>query len=88
MTGPKPRAKVGRALWVELEVPRTDAQRARRVLVDDDGTIAAFLDWQSFTHTFPIRTLIVCREDTNPDTRSDHERAVRAWLRSREIPGL
>jgi hypothetical protein len=84
----KPRAKVGRALWVELEVPRTDSQRARRVLVDDDGTIAAFLDWQASTHTFPIRTLMVAPGIWIGVFDASAERAVRAWLRLRDIPGV
>jgi len=83
----KPHAKVGRAIWVELEVPRTDSQRAQRVLVDDDGTIGSFLDWQSTTHTFPIWTVTVGPGIWVGAFYMRDELAVRKWLRDHEVPG-
>jgi len=88
MAKPKPRANIGRALWVELEVPRTDSQRARRVLVEDDGTIAAFLDWQTTTHTFPIWTVTVGPGLWVGAFAASDERSVREWLREHKVPSL
>jgi hypothetical protein len=70
---------------VELRVLRTDAQRSEKVLVDDDGTIGAFLKWQSDSGRLPYRTIVVGPGLYVAVFMADDAATVRAWLADRGL---
>lgn len=83
----RPNLELTETLLVELAVARTSEQVRRHTYLDDDGTIKAFLEWQSEVGVFPVAGY----GSIGPGFyrclfRVEDAPAVRAWFKERGLP--
>lgn len=83
MTMVRPNIDWSFPLYVVIEAPRTEEQKQNRVYVDDDGTIAAFLEWQRERECFPIRRMMVAPGYYEALSNSADRERVAWWFRQR-----
>lgn len=82
----KPKVHLIPSVRVMIEVPRSEDERAEDLWVEDDGTIAAFLDWQLNESTFPQYGGMVGPGYLSQWFNAEHFPAIQRFFDERNVP--